>query len=132
GFAQNDTGANISLVNLGNSGWTSFELRSALTNSSDPNFAVFRDRIKASQIVTFNIGSNDLGHQRLIYRKQQCGGADNQLCLRTAMDDFKNNWDVILGEILTLRPGSNTIIRTMDNFNAFVGVDKATDSWPDD
>ncbi len=121
----NDTGASVSLYNLGVPGWTSQDLRNAL----DTKF-VFRLSVFASNVVTFNIGGNDLSAARNRYKAQTCGGATNEDCLGAAVLAVENNWDGILSAVLKLRKSRPTVIRTMTIYNPFVNEDKASDSWP--
>ncbi|MFN8474086.1 MAG: GDSL-type esterase/lipase family protein [Anaerolineae bacterium] len=128
---QSGAGVTVSLSNLGQSGWTSTNLLNALkTNSS------FINGVKAAQVVTIDIGGNDLKNARDSYKKKTCGGTDNQNCLRTAVATFKSNYLAILNSVLTLRGISNTtitntVIRTMDVYNPYVGADSATNTWSD-
>lgn len=131
-YVETDTGAMVALDNLGRNGWTSSQLLSALKN--DPNF---RGRTGEAEVVTFDIGGNDLRAARDSYKKKTCGGADNQDCLRAAVAKFKTNWDAIVVEIAGpsgLRPtaNNNTIVRTMDMYNPYVKPDKASDTWQND
>ena len=102
-----DTGARIDLLNLGRSGQTSSQLLYALRN--DP---AMRQALGAAEVITFNIGINDLGHAGEAYEAGTCGGRDNQKCLRRAVEAFEENWDAIIAEILRSRSTKNTIIRT--------------------
>ena len=58
-YIQNDTRKQVSLRNLGQNGWTSDELLAALKN--DGNFIT---SVQSAQIVTWNIGGNDMRHVR--------------------------------------------------------------------
>jgi lysophospholipase L1-like esterase len=78
--------------------------------------AIFR----LSQVVTWDIGGDDLLHAVNLFQHNQCGGADNQDCLRSAVKAFMRNWDAIVQQILALRDKNKTIIRTMDIYNPFV------------
>ena len=79
-----DTGARIDLANLGQSGQTSSQLLHALRNDS-----AIRQAVGTAEVITFNIGINDLGHAGEAYEHGACGGSDNQECLRTAVESFK-------------------------------------------
>ncbi len=59
---RSDTGARIRIVNLGWSGQTSSQLLYALRNDSS-----MRRAIGGAEVVTFNIGINDLGHASRSY-----------------------------------------------------------------
>jgi len=122
-----DASVNVELTNLGRNGWTSDDLIEAL--QMDPTF---RASVSRSQVVTWDIGGNDLRAPRLSYMWGACGGNDNQDCLRETVVTFKWNWDVIVAEVLALRDTSGHIIRTMDIYNPFVNEDRSRDSWEND
>ena len=105
-YIEADTGARVNVTNLGKNGQTSSELLYALRN--DPSS---RQTVEEAEIVTINIGINDLGHAAQAYENVSCGGADNQDCLRTAAETLKGNWNAITAELLRLRSTSDTIIR---------------------
>lgn len=112
---ESDTGVTVNLNNLGQPGWQSSDLLNALkTNQS------FRDAVSNAQVVTWDIGGNDLKHAYKLFLTGACGGADNQDCFRSAVANFKNNWNGIVGEITSLRDPSQTILRTMDIYNPFI------------
>ena len=121
-----DTGTEVNVNNLGVSGLTSRQLRAAIENNQRA-----KDAIEHSEVITVNIGANDLLQARLRYKAGYCGGADNQDCFRRAVADFRANWDAILADITGLRSPGRAIIRTMDFYNPFVNLDEATDSWPE-
>jgi lysophospholipase L1-like esterase len=124
---ETDTGVAVTRTNLGQNGWTSSQLLSALCN--DPTF---RRATREAEIVTWNIGGNDLRAARNSYKKGTCGGADNQDCLRAGVAKLKTNWDAITAEVLELRATSNTIVRTMDIYNPYVRTDTISDTWQND
>ncbi len=104
---RGDTGARIEVVNLGRSGQTSSQLLYALRN--DPSM---RRAIGGAEVVTFNIGINDLGQASRSYGAETCGGARNEGCLRVAVEQVKRNWDAVIEEILGLRSTQDAVIRT--------------------
>jgi lysophospholipase L1-like esterase len=114
---QADTGATVNLINRGVSGWTSADLLHALRTDE-----TLRAQIANSQIVTWNIGANDFQDAVSRYQSGTCGGTDNQDCIRAAVVQLKANWNAIVAQILSLRSPSNTIIRTMDNYNPAVDL----------
>jgi lysophospholipase L1-like esterase len=101
------TPARVRVVNLGVSGQTSPQLVHALRN--DPST---RRALRGAEVVTYNIGINDLRQARGPYEAGTCGGAQGKRCLRTAVEEFEGNWDAITGEILSLRSPDETILRT--------------------
>ena len=106
-YLRDDTGARVELINLGVSGQTSSQLLRALRK--DPSM---RRALRGAEVVTFNIGINDLGQARGSYEAGTCGGAQGERCLRAAVRGFEANWDGITSEILNLRSPDETIIRT--------------------
>jgi lysophospholipase L1-like esterase len=114
-YITTDTRVTVSLIDLGVNGAHSGGLLKSLQN--DPNY---RSHLSSSQVVTWDIGGDDLLHAINLFRQGQCGGADNQDCLRSAVAGFIPNWDAIVQQILALRDKNKTIIRTMDIYNPFV------------
>jgi lysophospholipase L1-like esterase len=106
-YITTDTGARVNVVNLGQSGQTSSQLLHALR--SDPSM---RRTLSAAEVITFNIGINDLGRAGEAYENGTCGGDNNEECLRTAVETFEENWDAVIAELLSLRSTGDTIMRT--------------------
>ena len=102
-----DTGARVRVVNLGVSGQTSAELLGSLREDRS-----MRGALLGAEVVTLNIGINDLGRAGEARENGTCGGTDNEECLRAAVEEVKGNWDAIVAEISSLRPADDTIIRT--------------------
>ena len=96
---------------------------------SDPTF---RRAIREAEVVTWNIGGNDLRAARTSYKNGTCGGVDNQDCLRASVATFKTNWTAITAEVLELRSTSDTMVRTMDIYNPYVRTDIVSDTWQKD
>ena len=126
-YIETDTGVAVTRTNLGRNKWTSSQLLSALR--TDPTF---RRATREAEIVTWNIGGNDLRAARTSYKRETCGGIDNQDCLRASVATLKTNWTAITAEVLELRSTSNTIVRTMDIYNPYVRTDIVSDTWQDD
>lgn len=124
---ETDTGVAVTRTNLGQNGWTSSQLLSALRN--DPTF---RRATREAEIVTWNIGGNDLRAARKSYKNGTCGGPDNQDCLQAAVAKLETNWDAITAEVLELRSTRPTIVRTMDIYNPYVRTDIVSNTWPYD
>jgi hypothetical protein len=114
-YITTDRGVTVSLTDLGVNGAHQADLLNSLQN--DPNY---RSHISPSQVVTWDIAGDDLLHAINLFRQGQCGGTDNQDCLRSAVAMFMRNWDAIVQQILALRDNRSTIIRTMDIYNPFV------------
>ncbi|MDQ1593362.1 MAG: hypothetical protein QOG71_3989 [Pyrinomonadaceae bacterium] len=118
-YVQTDTGATVNLNNRAVSGSTSADLLHALRTDE-----TLRAQIVNSQIITWNIGANDFQDALRRYQSGTCGGADNQDCIRATVVSFKANWNAIIAQILSMRSPSNTIIRTMDNYNPSVNLER--------
>jgi len=106
-YIRADMRAQIDLLNLGRSGQTSSQLLHALRN--DP---AMRRALGSAEVITFNIGINDLGHAGVAYENGACGGDDNRECLRAAVEAFKENWDATIVELLSLRSTEDAVVRT--------------------
>jgi lysophospholipase L1-like esterase len=107
-YLREDTGARVELTNLGISGQTSPQLLRALRNDAST-----RRALRGAQVVTYNIGINDLGQARGSHEAGTCGGAQGERCLHAAVAELDENWDAITGEILSLSSPDETIIRTV-------------------
>ena len=105
---QSDADANVKVTNLGVSGQTSSQLLRSLR--TDPEI---RKALRGAEVVTFNIGLNDLGQAGSAYQSDACGGPQNRACLRKVVDKVERNWDAIVHEISSLRSSEDTIIRTV-------------------
>ncbi|HUK42992.1 MAG TPA: GDSL-type esterase/lipase family protein [Candidatus Bathyarchaeia archaeon] len=117
-YVNIDTGANVDTTNLGVPGWTSGDLLNSL--QTDP---IFRNQITGALVVTWDIGGNDLNNAHSAYTQRNCGGTDDQDCLRNTVATFEQNWSAIITQLTALRSTSNTIIRTMDIYNPYVASD---------
>jgi lysophospholipase L1-like esterase len=125
-YLRDDTSTQVSVINLGQDGQTSSELLHILRNDASS-----REAVIAANAITFNTGLNDLGRAGEAYENGTCGGADNQDCLRAAVEAFKENWDTIIAELLSLRSSSSTIIRTIGiGHTPKIFVDDAITTWP--
>lgn len=124
---QNELSLAVNQVNLGVPGQTSTDLLNTLRTDQS-----VRTAVSGSSIVTFNIGGNDLLPVIFQYQNSQCGGSDNLDCMRSAITLLKSNFTAIVAELLSLRATTNTVVRTMDFYNPFVGTLKSSDSWPND
>jgi lysophospholipase L1-like esterase len=119
-YMEADTGNTVVIRNLSVPGWRSDDLLMALQTDS-----TMRSTVAESNVVTWDIGGNDLAGARARYIDGSCGGSDNQQCLRDAVAQFRSNWDSIISELLALRSPQNTIFRTMNIYNPYVEIDIA-------
>ena len=117
-YVNLDTGANVDTTNLGVPGWHSSDLLNALQTHPD-----FRSSLSSAQVITWDIGGDDLANAHSHFTEGICGGTDNQDCLRSAVTTLEQNWSAIISQILQVRSTGNTIIRTMDIYNPYVASD---------
>lgn len=120
-------GVNINYNNRARIGATSTDLLNVVRNDS-----TVRQEVTNADIVTWNVGGNDLRAMRDSYKQRSCGGGDNQDCLRTGVATLKSNFTNITAEITTLRQTTPGITRTMDQYYPYVRADLAIDTWPGD
>ena len=117
-----DSGASVQLTNLGVSGWTSRELRDAVEGNR-----TFRDALSGADVVTIDIGMNDLQIARARYHLGTCEGSDGQDCLRAAVTTFGTNWSAILSQVDRLTAPRRAVVRVMDVYYPFA-VSDGTDA----
>ncbi len=104
---QSDTGSRVRVTNLGVSGQTSTQLLRSLRH--DP---AMRKALGGAEVVTLNIGLNDLGQASRSYETGTCGGPRNKACLREAVERVERNWDATIREISSLTSTEDTIMRS--------------------
>ena len=116
------TGVEVAITNLAVNGWTSTDLLDALRQDE-----TMRTAVAGADLVTVDIGANDLLRAIPVYASEQCGGDDNLQCLREATALVEVQWAAILDEILDLRDGDTTGIATIDLYQPFVGNPRVAD-----
>ncbi len=122
-YLEDDTGARVNVINLGQNGLTSPELLHALRDEPP-----WRRAVGGADVLTLNIGLNDLGRAGEAYERGTCGGADNQDCLREAVETVEGNWDAIIAELLSLRSTNNAIIRAAGlGYTPYLDPEEAAD-----
>jgi lysophospholipase L1-like esterase len=119
-YTEIDNTVTVSVQNLGVSGWQSADLLNALRNDTN-----FRNAVSAAQVITWDIGGNDLAHAFRQFVNGDCGGVDQQQCFRDAVANFEANWDAIVSELRSLNDPGKNIFRTMDIYNPFVAEQNA-------
>lgn len=122
-----DNQISVNLTNLGVPGWTSADLLAYLKSNG-----TFRNSVVASDVITINIGGNDLLRAVYLYKSGTCSGKKNNKCLKTATAKLKTNWKKIFSLVKKLRRKKSTIIRTMNLYYAAVTMDQNNDSFAGD
>lgn len=116
----------VSFNHQARDGMTSGQLLARIRTDTTLRVALAR-----AQVITWNIGGNDLRAARTLYKQGLCGPPNNQGCLAAAVGILNGNLDAIQAELLAL-PGQPKILRTMDIYNPFVAQDRSADSFADD
>jgi lysophospholipase L1-like esterase len=119
---RDDTGAEVEVTNFAVDGWTSADLLASLRDDDGVQAAV-----ADADLVTVDIGGNDLLRVLPAYASGTCGGDDNLACLEHAADQFSANWSELLDELLALREGDPDGVLTMDLYQPFGHDDRLGD-----
>jgi lysophospholipase L1-like esterase len=115
-FVTVDTRRRVKVHNLGQNGATSADLLRFVRTLR------VRRSLKAAEIVTVDIGANDLGGDVIQpYAEHRCGGDDNEDCLRAMVSRFRVNLDAILDELAALVDARHKIVRVLDLYDNAVG-----------
>ncbi|GGI09796.1 SGNH/GDSL hydrolase family protein [Egicoccus halophilus] len=114
-LVRDDTGADVEVTNFAVDGWTSQDLLSSLQDDDGVQAA-----LADADLVTLDIGGNDLLRVLPTYLSGNCGGEDELACLRDAAERFAERFDDILDEVAAL-VGDDTDVRTLDLYVPFAG-----------
>jgi acyl-CoA thioesterase I len=112
---QRRTERDVKLTNLGYPGWTSAQLLDALRHDK-----AFRTAIGEADVVTWDIGANDIIHAAVRSMSGDCGGPDDLRCVRQAVQRFTMNWDEIIDELVALRRGPDVTLLTFDLYTPLI------------
>jgi hypothetical protein len=102
GHIEADLGVKVSVHNEGKSGLRTKELASALRSDQQ-----LRNEISEANVVTFLIGNNDV--RSIVFNNGNLFPD-----IRKALAPWRENFEAVIKEILSLRSTSDTIIRTSD------------------
>jgi hypothetical protein len=105
---ETDLGIEVKVHYWSRGGQGSLQLLRELRNNEE-----LRNDIREAEIVTFDVSPQHFEVMDYAYKDGECGGQDNQDCLREALALVKADTDAIIAEILSLRSTSDTIIRAM-------------------
>jgi lysophospholipase L1-like esterase len=104
---KEDLGVEVEIQNLAVGGETT---RSLLTNVQ--KYPWYREPLQEAEIVLISVGGGDLPRmENRFFRDNDCGGADNQDCLRQQLEESQAEWDALLDEISSLADPGETLIR---------------------
>ena len=108
------TGSHVQVTNLAVDGWTSTDLLRALLEDER-----MRGAVSDAHVVTWDIGGNDLLAALWSFLEGSCGGNDGRACIREALAGAARNGDAILDELIELREGDASGVRTLDLYLPF-------------
>jgi lysophospholipase L1-like esterase len=117
-FVEQDLGVKIELHEWSVSGDTSSSLLERLRSNEQ-----LRQDLQEAEVITFLIPMGSLEipvHTFESGNPGDCGGADNQDCLREAFETYMLDTDDIIAEIVSIRSPSDTLIRAQDMFQPCV------------
>jgi lysophospholipase L1-like esterase len=106
----------VAVHNLAFDGGTSQDLLDALQHNPD-----FQQALAHANLLTIDIGGNDIESGLEAYSTKTCGGQDNRECFRTGLAAFKGRWAAILAIVVKARPPSVAAIRVLTAYDNFVG-----------
>ncbi|MBS3939883.1 MAG: SGNH/GDSL hydrolase family protein [Actinobacteria bacterium] len=121
---EDQTGVDLAITNLAVNGWTSTDLLTALQRDE-----TMRTAVAGADLVTVDIGANDLLGAIPFYASDNCGGDDNLQCLRDATAQVEQQWAAILDEVIALRGGEAAGIATIDLYQPFIGNRRVADDF---
>jgi len=101
-----DLGIEIKINNLGTGGLT---CESFLPSLKEYSFK--RDPIQNADIVLVSLGGGDLLNAGEKYFKDKCDDEGGRSCLEESLKEFQACWDEFLGELTTLAPPDEKLIR---------------------
>lgn len=113
----------VELTNLGRPGWTSSQLLGALRSDQR-----FRAAVAEADVVSWNIGGNDIIAAVLRSATGTCGGSDGLRCLRQTTSSFATRWPAIVDELVALRKSRDVALLTFDLYTPFLPPGARTDA----
>lgn len=119
---QRRTGRRVELTNLARPGWTSGQMLSALRSD-----ATFRDAVAQADVITFDIGGNDIIAAVLRTATRTCGGGDGLRCMRQTAVEFHSRWNAIVEILVDLRKSPDVPLLTFDLYTPFLPPAVRTD-----
>jgi len=105
-YLEEDLGVDVEIQNLAVGGETTASL---LANVQ--KYPWYREPLQEAEVILISVGGGDLPCMEDRFFGGECGGADNQDCLRQQLEESQANWDALLAEIASLASPGETIIR---------------------
>ena len=105
-YLEGDLGVEIDLHQRASSGQTT---ETSLDRVLDDE--ALRSLIVEAEVITINWSPSSLDAPERVYLNGECGGDDNQDCLRLAQEEIQSAWEALLDEFIAIRGSEKTIIR---------------------
>jgi lysophospholipase L1-like esterase len=105
-YLEEDLGVEVEIQNLAVGGETTRSLRTNVQK-----YPWYREPLQEAEVVLISVGGGDLPGKARRFFGGECGGEDNQDCLREQLDESQANWDALLDEIESLADPQETLIR---------------------
>jgi lysophospholipase L1-like esterase len=72
-----------------------------------------RNLVAEADVITINVSASAMRFPEGRFLTGDCGGHDNQVCLRKSVETVQNDWASLLDEVLELRNSKRTIVRVL-------------------
>ncbi|HEX4915204.1 MAG TPA: hypothetical protein VFV51_14665 [Vicinamibacterales bacterium] len=125
-YLQADLGESFVRVTIGEHASTAAALAAAIRDE-----ASIIGALSMARVVTIAVGEHEFSDARSQYRRRQCGGVDNQDCLRAMVALFDRYWADVSAGVLRHVPRA-AAVRAMDLHHAWVNEDRNTNTVDDD
>jgi hypothetical protein len=126
GYLQADLGESFVRVTIGEHASTAAALAAAIRDE-----ASIIGALSMARVVTIGVGAREFTDARLQYRRRECGGVDNQDCLRAMVLLFDRYWADVAAGVLRHVPRA-AAVRTMDVHHGWVNEDRHSNTVDDD
>ena len=107
----------VKLTNLGVPGLNSTDLLGALRSSEQ-----MRAAVASADVVTWDIGGNDLIEHAVQISAGTCGGSDGLACLSEGRVAFAERWSAIIRELSALRRSPRVRLQTFTLYRPFATI----------
>jgi lysophospholipase L1-like esterase len=105
-YVEEDLGVEVEIQNLAVGGETT---RSLLANVQ--KYPWYREPLQEADVILISAGGGDFPCLETRFFAGECGGVDNQDCLRQQLEESQAEWDALLVEISSLADPRVTLIR---------------------
>jgi hypothetical protein len=105
---QDDLGVEVTLHNKATPGESAAETLRRIRSPEE-----LRHLVADAEIITINVAPSGWNLPERFFLAGDCGGDDNQACLREHLDQVQSDWEFLLDEVLVLRSSQHTIIRVL-------------------